>query len=91
VDNTEIHAWTPAEEAFVYQFIQQHGNRWHEVQAKLPYRSANAIKIHWYSVLAKRQQAFLGDTDKMMSIRQRVRDGEIVPELCLGGTRTIRF
>jgi transposase len=33
----------------------------------------------------KRQQVLQGDTDNMMSIRQRVHGVEIGPELCLGG------
>jgi transposase len=85
-DHTSLpRPWLPEEEKKVYEFIRTHGLRWAELkETQFPDRTASAIKMHWYSVLLKREQAVLEDTDTMMRIHELVREGVIVPEICQG-------
>jgi hypothetical protein len=83
--NTTPMSWAPEEEHIVYEFIRTRGLRWEELkETKMQHRTASAIKLHWYSVLLKREQSLLSDTDAMMRIHDLVRAGVIVPEICQG-------
>jgi hypothetical protein len=68
----------------VYQWVRERGSRWNNLKKLFPGCTANAIKNRWYAVLQKREQALIRDTETMLDIRDRMRRGMPIPEICKG-------
>jgi hypothetical protein len=85
IDNDQVQCeWTAQEEARVYQWVRERGLRWNDLEELLPGRTANAIKNRWYATLQKREQALMRDTETMLDIRERMKRGMPIPEICKG-------
>jgi hypothetical protein len=93
--------WTADEALLLYQKVRTLGTRWALMQVNFPGRTAAWIKNRWYTVVSKREQMILADTEKMLDIRCRMRLGAAIPEICRGdhtergdffpGTASINF
>jgi hypothetical protein len=81
-DNQVQGEWTTQEEALVYQWVRERGVGWNDLEKLLPGRTANAIKNRWYAVLQKTEQALMRDTETIFDIRDRMRRGMPIPEVC---------
>jgi hypothetical protein len=77
-------AWRPEEDQIIYQIVRRDGLRWAHLEKLLPGRTANAIKNRWYAVLRRREQKIIGDTAKWLDVRERLREGQAIPEICQG-------
>jgi hypothetical protein len=49
--------WTAAEETVLTEAVGEHSTHWGVIAEKLPGRSENAIKNHWYSRERRRMLA----------------------------------
>jgi hypothetical protein len=61
--------------------VRKVSHRWKKISFVTPERISIQLKNHWYSVLAKREQEYLPDLEKMMRIRSAVRKNEFVKEI----------
>lgn len=48
--------WTDNEESILIAMHEQHGNRWANISKRLPGRSDNDVKNHWYSTIQRKFQ-----------------------------------
>jgi hypothetical protein len=68
----------------MYQWVRERGLCWNDLEKHLPGRTDNAINNRWYAVLQKREQARMGETETMLDIRDRMRRGMLILEICKG-------
>jgi hypothetical protein len=76
--------WTSEEDNLIYRIFRKKGPRWKELESRLSERTANAIKNRWYATLQKRESNILMDTAAIVDVREKLRRGEAIPEICFG-------
>jgi hypothetical protein len=62
-------------------FCQCIGPQWQKIATHLPGRTVHDVRNRWYATLSKREQALIYDTEQILSIRERMRNQEPIPEL----------
>lgn len=66
-------SWTKAEEDVLFEEHKRHGNKWTIIADKLPGRTDNSIKNHFYSTVRKslrRISKFMGSKNSTAKMRQ---------------------
>jgi hypothetical protein len=74
--------WLPAEDEILYRLYHRFGTKWEKMAPFLPNHTPNGLKNRWYAVLSKREKALLGNTELMLDLRERMRTGKPIPEIC---------
>lgn len=66
-------SWTAAEEDIMFEEHKKHGNKWIIIAEKLPGRTDNAIKNHFYSTIRRslrRISKFMGSKNSTIKLRK---------------------
>lgn len=74
-------SWSEADEAKLFELHRVHGNSWSEIASRIPGRTDNSIKNHFYSTIRRNLRKFKKTGDFRGDVKEALGDPEVAEEL----------